>query len=948
MPRKLTVIALIVVGLHICEVLFLGTSLAGSLLANSLQIFASGVAATMCFGARRRSRGMARPFWLLIGCGIATWGVANIGWLYYEVILRAEPPTGSFLRFIFGIQLVFFAMALCLDPDKDSPQFDLASLLDFTQLSIVFYLIFLGLYYVPALHSDQHAAKVRELWVEVAENTALIALSLVGLARCHTKHIRPLYTGLAIYLTIYTVGSSIADYQQSIGEVPTGTWFDLLWTLPLLWGAFWAAGWQPSPSQQPALRLYKKTFGAMLLTNMTFAFAPLIILLQIAQLGSGWRFLRFSLLGVSILCFAARLALSEYREAQTANTARRNALAMDFAINGMAILDAAGSYIYANPAYARMMGYANPEALIGKPWREISNPQDVTPIEADIRNALKQHGKWFGPLTAYHEDGAVVPLEMAIASLPDGGTICVSRDVSERRKAERERKETEVKYRMLVEQVAAVSYIAELGVHGEWLYVSPQVEQILGYTQAEWLADSVNWTQHVPVEDHPLVEAAENASARGEAFRAEYRIICKDGHTIWVSDNAVTVRGSDAHPVMEGLIVDITERKQLETRLQQSSKMEAVGRLAGGIAHDFNNLLTIIKGYTELALNRVDTQLELRSDIERIENASERAAMLVRQLLAFSRKQVLQPKTLDLNSIVLNLDKLLRRLMDEHIEMITHVDENLGAVKADPAQVEQVVMNLVVNARDAMPKGGRLTVETSNVELDSAFTSDHTSVRPGRYVMLAISDTGTGMDADTVAHIFEPFYTTKESSRGTGLGLSTVYGIVKQSGGYIWVYSEPGQGSTFKVYLPRVDEAVPDESKKQRDLSNRRGTETILLVEDEEAVRELTRIVLAAQGYNVVMAEIPAEAERICETHSGEIHLLLTDVMMPGISGRELASRVSALRPNIRVLFMSGYTDNVIAQGGMLEEGIAFLQKPFTPAALVRKVRDVLNHAPAL
>jgi len=373
-----------------------------------------------------------------------------------------------------------------------------------------------------------------------------------------------------------------------------------------------------------------------------------------------------------------------------------------------------------------------------------------------------------------------------------------------------------------------------------------------------------------------------------------------------------------------------------------------VGRLAGGIAHDFNNLLTVIKGYTELALIRAKGMPELRSDIERIEDASERAAGLVRQLLAFSRRQVMQPKVLDLNSIVVGLDKLLRRLMDEDIQMVTVATEAVGAIKADPGQIEQVIMNLVVNARDAMPDGGRLTVETSNVELDALYARDHTSVKPGKYVMLAVSDTGIGMSAETVAHIFEPFYTTKESGRGTGLGLSTVYGIVKQSGGYIWVYSELSHGTTFKVYLPRVDEAVEtaaNAGKPAEPAKELSGRETILLVEDEPELRELTRTVLVARGYTVIEAGNAEEAERLASDRrdGGKIHLLLTDVIMPGVSGRELAKRVLARQPSVRVLYMSGYTYNVIAQDGTLERGVAFLQKPFTPSALVEKVREVLD-----
>jgi len=442
------------------------------------------------------------------------------------------------------------------------------------------------------------------------------------------------------------------------------------------------------------------------------------------------------------------------------------------------------------------------------------------------------------------------------------------------------------------------------------------------------------------------VHAAEEASSRGEPFQAEYRITHKDGQIIWVSDTAVVVRGSDSHPVMEGLIVDITERKLLENQLQQARKMEAVGRLAGGVAHDFNNLLTIIKGYIEIALQRCLNQPALHSDIRRIEDAADRAVTLVRQLLAFSRKQVLRPKIIDLNSIVVNLDHLLRRLMSANIEMKTFVSKDVGTIKADPGQVEQVIMNLVVNARDALPEGGRIVIETSNVDLDSAYTLDHAIVRPGPYVLLAVSDTGIGMSAETVAHIFEPFYTTKESGRGTGLGLSTVYGIVKQSGGYVWVYSELGRGTTFKVYLPRVKDAVQDLPVPETlAAATHKAHETILLVEDESAVRELAQMVLSQRGYKVIEAHTPEEAERLAGNNGAEIHLLLTDIVMPGSSGRDLAKRLTGRYPNLRVLYMSGYTYNVIAQDGTLEEGISFLQKPFTPQVLSEKVREVLDRS---
>jgi len=942
MPRKLLIVALALVFVHASVIVTFGPSPTGSLIANCIELICSGFAAAMCYSAARRADGINRPFWLLVGTGVAMWGFANLGWMYYEVGSGIQPPTGSVVRFLFASQAIFFAMALFLDHQRDSSRLNLESILDFAQLTIVFFLIYLSLYYLPMLGADQHTGMIREIWVEIGEDIALLVLAVVQYARRRRSPVRVPYAGLVVYLLLYTIGAGISDYQQTISEAPTGTWFDLCWTVPLLFAALWAGSWKPSREPIPIASPKPRTIGAMMLTNTMFALAPLIVLLQVAQLGSGWRFLRFSLLGVSILCFAARLALSESHEARSAESVRRHALALDSAMDGMAILDDKGTYIYVNSAYARMMGYENFQFLLGKPWREVANPHDVEPVIAEIRESLRERHRWFGAVTLHHPNGTALPVEMAVTKLPDGGFVCVSRDVADRRKAEAARIEAEFKYRTFVEQVAAVSYVSELGTTGQWLYVSPQVETILGYSADEWLANSRQWLKFVAPEDQAVVTAAEEASMRGEPFQAEYRIQRKDGRQIWVSDTAVVVPGSDRHPVMEGIIVDITERKQLEMQLQRSQRMEAVGRLAGGVAHDFNNLLTVIKGYTELALNRQGIPAALTSDIQQIDNAAERASALVRQLLAFGRKQVMQPKPIDLNGIVLGLDKLMRRLMSADIEMVTMCQQSIGTVKADPGQIEQVIMNLVVNGRDAMPKGGRLTIETSNAELDASYALDHVTVRPGSYVMLAVSDTGTGMDAETQAHIFEPFYTTKASGRGTGLGLSTVYGIVKQSGGYIWVYSEPGRGSTFKVYLPRIEEPVEKRKTKER-VTPQKGTETVLLVEDEEGVRELTQMLLETNGYKVLVAETAAQAEAVHAEHRAPIHLLLTDVVMPGISGRELARRIVLKSPHTRVLYMSGYTDNVIADGGMLEPGLAFLQKPFTPAALALKVREVLD-----
>jgi len=953
MSRKITILALAIVGLHIVEATALGKSSSGALLGNLLQIIASFVATYACFDASRRSAKLGQAFWVLVGIGLSAWGLANIGWAYYEVALGIEPPELSFIRFMFDMQQAFFAMAILLDRDQQAKHADLGFILDAVQITLIFLFIYAGLYYVPSLTLDAHSALLREYAITTAEVTAVLLLALLRAIFAGSPYAKRLYGGLAAYLFVYAVGSSVANFTQMQKERQGGTLLDLSWTAPLLWAAWWAAKWKEQPEGEGKTPVERtKTLGETILTNVMFGAAPVLVFLLSSGLGEEWREVRWAMLAVSVACYVARMAIADYRQVRNAELVRRQASALDSAVDGMAIVSGDGTYAYVNAGYAALLGTSTREEMIGRRWMEVSvTPRGgrVPPSE-EIGRALVKQGRWYGvvevPAKSGEENhGQFIPVELAVTLLPDGGAVVVSRDLTERREAEQARVDAEIKYQMIVERVAAISYIAEPGVSGKWYYVSPQIETILGYTPDEWLATSQTWMDFIHPDDHATVVGAEEIGVKQKSFQAEYRMRRKDGRMIWVSDTAVIIQGSDKHPVMEGLLVDISERKLMEMQSQQARRMEAVGRLAGGIAHDFNNLLTIIKGYTELARRRAETP-ELKIDIDRIEDASERAAALVRQLLAFSRRQVLQPKNLDLNSVVTGLEQLLRRLLGEHIELQTNLRASLGTIKADPSQVEQVLMNLVVNARDAMPGGGRLIIETSNAELDHKYAGEHVTVKAGPYVMLAVSDTGTGMNAETVAHIFEPFFTTKGGGKGTGLGLATTYGIVKQSGGYIWVYSEPGQGTTFKVYLPRFDEEVDAEARAWVKTAVARGSETILLVEDDGAVRELTEMVLKSYGYNVLVAEEAAHAQKLSDTPGLEIALVLTDVVMPTMSGRELVRRLTDKHPHLRVLYMSGYTDNVITSGGVLEPGLAFLQKPFTPASLARKVREVLD-APA-
>jgi len=385
------------------------------------------------------------------------------------------------------------------------------------------------------------------------------------------------------------------------------------------------------------------------------------------------------------------------------------------------------------------------------------------------------------------------------------------------------------------------------------------------------------------------------------------------------------------------------EREELQEQLRMSQRIEAVGKLAGGIAHDFNNLLSVILSYTGFALESLQQGDPLRNDLLEVKKSGERAATLTRQLLAFSRKQVLQPQLLSLNQVAVGIEKMLSRVLGEDVDLVQLLAPDLGLTLADPGQIEQALMNLVVNARDAMPDGGKLTIETSNIEIDAEYAARHISVKPGPYVLLAVTDTGCGMDPQTQARVFEPFFTTKEKGKGTGLGLSTVYGIVKQSGGSIWVYSEPGKGTTFKIYLPREAAGATVPAARPPAIPIRTGTETVLVVEDEEALRRVAARALAAAGYSVLSAADGEEALRAVAQHSGAIDLLVTDVVMPGMGGATLAQELTVRRPELKILYMSGYTDDAIVRHGVLEAGIHFLAKPFTAPDVTRKVREVLD-----
>jgi PAS domain S-box-containing protein len=630
----------------------------------------------------------------------------------------------------------------------------------------------------------------------------------------------------------------------------------------------------------------------------------------------------------------------------------RTQFSIDRAKEAIFWIRADGRLLYVNEAACHSLGYTK-EELLSLTVFDI-DPQFPRQRWSDHWQKTRNLGSYIMETTHKAKDGRVFPVEITIDFMSFAGEeyhCSYARDITERKQAEEALRESEERLRLAL--MAANQGLYDLNIQTGETLVNPEYATMLGYDPAEFQETNARWIERLHPDDRERVAETYRAYVRGEipVYAVEFRQRTKSGDWKWIlSLGKIVARDSEGRPLrMLGTHTDITERKQaeeekakLESQLLQAQKMESVGRLAGGVAHDFNNMLSVILGYAALMKSKLPAGDPLLKNVLEIERAGMRSRDITRQLLAFSRKQIIAPKPVNLNDLITDTQTTLARLIGEDIDLRFYPEKDLWKIKFDPSQIDQILMNLAVNARDAMPDGGRLTIETANIHLDEAYCREHFECRPGHYVLLVVSDDGVGMDKETRSHIFEPFFTTKEVDKGTGLGLATIYGIVKQNGGFINVYSEPGRGTTFKIYIPRIMEEG-SVTEKTEVVSLASGTGTVLLVEDDNLVRGMTAAMLEEIGYTVLVAETPLHALSLCEKRDMAIDLLLTDVVMPGMNGTELRDKVQAIRPGIKVLFMSGYTSNVIVHHGVLEEGVRFIHKPFSMHDLAWKVRDAIG-----
>ncbi len=950
-PRKSAIAAAAILSVaHLVLITVRYGSPIASLWGDWIQAAAIFLTAVACWSASRRSGSFGKRVWRLISFSLALGFFGDVGYIYYYDYLHAPSGTLWPLDFLFFFWAVPAMMTLFLSPRDPNSGLRWLRFCDFVQVCTLALALELSLLYVPSRWQiTGRAMEFRTFYAGLAFFGLLAVSFLVRGLLTQYGTARAFFLRLAGFFFAFAITSSRTLYAFATGSHQEGTWSSLMWTVTYCILVVVAATWDGSEhhpqettdSFAPGMQLLAQ-FSPLLMPAIVF---PLV--LQIAQEQFLWSVF---LVMVSFAAAGGRLFVVQRQLLYSSQELQKNLSLLQGITEGTTdsvfVKDLQGRYLMMNSAGARFLGRSI-EEVIGKDASELFSPESGRQIMERDRTVLQS-----GETCTYEEVGVSGGVARTYLSTKGPyrdatgqviGLLGISRDISHRKRAEEEIHKSEQRLRIHVEHTPLA--VIEWDLQFRVVAWNAAAERIFGFSREEAMGQHAHFIvapafrQRVDRVWQDLLDqkGATRSTANNDNTTKDGRTISCEWYNTPLVDESGRVFG------VASLVQEVTERVALEEKLRHSQKMEAIGRLAGGVAHDFNNLLTVIMGYNQILTDGVPAAGRLMNATVQIRTASERAEEITRQLLAFSRKQVLQPRVIDLNDVMMNIDTMLRRLIGEDVEVLTVPGRDLGTVKADPGQIEQVIMNLAVNARDAMPSGGKLTLETGNMELDDVYAREHPPLQPGRYVMLAVSDTGIGMDADTQAHIFEPFFTTKEVGKGTGLGLSTVYGIVQQSGGCIWVYSEPDRGTTFKIYFPRVDRPVERVRAEKRPASMQRGTETILLVEDNEQVRQLTSSVLADCGYKVLPAAGPEEGLALCRAHHPDIQLLVTDVILPGMNGPQLAEQVKRISRRTRVLYVSGYTSDAIVHYGVLDPGLWFLAKPFSVSELVAKVREVLD-----
>ncbi len=951
LSRAAVAVAGMLLAAHGGSVLLLGNTPKGALVSDVIQLAAAALAALVYGVAGTRAQGFVRRFCGLIAASFALWSIGQLILMYcvHYLGLTTSGLSPSDIPFL-AAYLPLLAV-ITMDGRANPRRVHWIRILDFAQVGIVIttaYLYFL--YYLPLSGAER-----RDVLNVSNDLYSVLDLCVLGgfiLRSAFTPAgpMRSLFARLTAVFLAYGFGSALFGYALNAGIIQgAGTWFDLAWSLPFAIAIIGLATWRPAGAGS-AVSDGPSQAGMAVVALPTLA--PVLVLVLAYHIHSVQMELAMVVGFASFACALTRLALTQLRQRSALQALRtmeqKFSKAFRSAPDSMSISTLRdGRYLAVNDRFLELFGFEREEVL-GKTALELgiwANPWD----RVDFIEQLTGQGRVRDHEAVFHsKSGRALQAQISAETVELGGKQCMVagvRDISERKRAEEALRSSEARYRELVQGAAYGIYRATLD--GKILFANPAMVKMLGYESAREVL-RLNTARDIWVCREERERMTQEAWGNAELTGAEAQWKRKDDSVITVRLSARRVPDEDGTVrECEVIVEDITERRLLEEQFRQAQKMEAVGRLAAGVAHDFNNLLTVIHGYTDMALLSLEEGNSIRGDLAEVQNAANRASDLTKQLLAFSRQQTLELRLLDANQVVLNMHKMLGHLLGENTRLEVELCPELGCVNADSSQLEQIIMNLAVNAKDAMPSGGTLALETANVDLDEDYVRSHTGAKTGRYVRLTVRDTGVGMDEKTRARIFEPFFTTKELGKGTGLGLATVYGVVKQSGGYIAVESEPGRGTSFQIHLPFVPCVGPCPEAAPQAEGVLQGWETILVIEDEETLRSLSFDFLRQHGYEVLVAGSGTEALQILDEHAGTIHLLLTDVGLPGMSGAELARQVRLLRAEARVMFMSGYTADTLLEHGITTLDAPVLSKPFTREGLVRRVRQVLDAAPA-